>query len=361
MGVQGFPTLKIMTPSKKPGKPRMEDYQGGRSAKAIVEAVVDRIPNHVKKVTDKDIEDWASQDPEVPKVVLFTEKGTTSALIRALAIDFLGNVKFAQIRSKETKAVDRLGVTEFPSIVLLPGDGKDPIFYDGELKKGPIIDFLSQVATPNPDPAPKTSPNKSPKAARSSATVEDQDEPTGSPDPKVVPDDAKESKPAYVPSNAHPIPTLSTAEDLESACLTPKSKTCVLALLPELKEADSELPEPAKTAVASLSDIAHKHTVRKAKLFPFYSVPAINTGSKTLREELGLPKDQDSLEVIALNGRRGWWRRYDPSDSAEYGAAAVEAWIDAIRLGEGSREKLPEGVIVSQEAAKEKQADHDEL
>lgn len=360
MGVRGFPTLKIMTPSKKAGKPRMEDYQGARTAKAIVEAVVDRIPNHVKKLADKDLDDWISQDSEAPKLILFTEKGTTSALIRALAIDFLGTVKVAQIRSKETSAVDRFGVTDFPSIVLLPGGDKDHILYDGELKKGPMIEFLSQVATPNPDPAPKSS--KAPKAARSSASVEDQNKPTGSPDPKVVPDDAKESKPAHVPSNTHPIPTLSTIEDLESACLTPKSKTCVLALLPELKEADSELPEAARTAVSSLSDIAHKHSVRKTKLFPFYSVPAINAGSKTLRAGLGLPEDAESVEVIVLNGRRGWWRRYDPSDKAEYGLAAVEAWVDAIRLDEGSREKLPEGVIVAkEEAPKEKQADHDEL
>lgn len=340
----------------------MEDYQGARSTKAMVEAVVDRIPNHVKKLADKDIDDWITQDPEAPKVILFTEKGTTSALIRAIAIDFLDSVRVAQIRSKETNSVEKFGVTDFPTIILLPGGGKDHIVYDGELKKGPIIDFLGQVATPNPDPAPKVSPKKAPKAARSSASVEDEGKPTESPDPKVVPDDAKESKPAQVPSNAHQIRTLSTVEDLESTCLTPKSNTCVLVLLPDLKGADAELPEPAKTAVSSLSDIAHKHSVRKTKLFPFYSIPGINTGSKVLRAGLGLSDDAESVEVIALNGRRGWWRRYDPSDKAEYGLAAVEAWIDAIRLGEGSREKLPEGVVVAkEEAPKEKQADHDEL
>ena len=32
MGVQGFPTLKIVRPGKKAGKPLVEDYQGARSA-----------------------------------------------------------------------------------------------------------------------------------------------------------------------------------------------------------------------------------------------------------------------------------------------------------------------------------------
>lgn len=365
LGVKGFPTLKIVTPTKKLGKPRMEDYQGPRSAKAIAEAVVDRIPNHVKKLTDEDVEEWLSKDSEAPKAILFTDKGTTSALIRVLAIDFLGSVDVAQIRSKETKAVERFGVTEFPTIILLPGGTKDPIVYEGELKKDPIVEFISQVAAPNQDQAAEESSKAkaSPEAARSSARVENQDIPTESPDPKIVPDDTKESKPAQVPSKAHQISTLSTVAELESACLTPKSNTCVLALLPEPKEPDSELPEPAQTAVTSLSEIAHKHFVRKTKLFPFYTVPAVNEGAKTLRTGLGLPEDGESVEIIALNGRRGWWRRYDPSDKADFGLASVEAWIDSIRLGEGSREKLPDGVIAASKGNvdKEKQPDHDEL
>ena len=47
MGVQGFPTLKIVKPGKKPGKPMVVAYRGGRNAKAIVDAVIDKIPNHV--------------------------------------------------------------------------------------------------------------------------------------------------------------------------------------------------------------------------------------------------------------------------------------------------------------------------
>lgn len=374
MGVQGFPTLKIVTPSKKPGKPKVEDYQGARSAKAIVDAVVDRIPNHVKKVTDKDLDQWLSEDKEAPKAILFTEKGTTSALLKAVAIEFLGSIKVGQIRNKESTAVEKFGVQQFPTLVLVPGGDKEPIVYDGELKKQAIVLFLSQVAAPNPDPAPastetkpskstksKSTKSKSSKPAKSSPILNEEAEtlkPTESPDPKIVPDDATESKPAQVPIQAPPIATLPTAEALEAACLKPTSGTCVLALLPEPREADAEVPAPAKDALASLAEIAHKHALRKSKLFPFYGVPAINSGARTLRGGLGLSEDQTSVEIIALNGRRGWWRRYDASESQDYGLVAVEAWIDAIRLGEGAKSKLPEGVIVEQ---KEEAGDHDEL
>ncbi|THC96250.1 hypothetical protein EYZ11_004284 [Aspergillus tanneri] len=361
MGVQGFPTIKIMTPSKKPGKPRVEDYQGARSAKAIVNAVTDKIPNHVKKVTDKDLESWLSEDEEAPKAILFTEKGTTSPLIRAIAIDFLGSVKVAQIRNKEANAVEKFGIDKFPSLILLPGGKKEPIVYDGELKKKPLVEFIGQVADPNPDPAPVKSGAKASKASKSSKAQTEKTKPTESPDSKVVPDDGPQegSKPSQAPTQAAAIDTLSTGESLESACLTSKSGTCVLVLLPVSTEteAKTDLPISAKEALNSLSEVAHRHSLRQSKLFPFYSVPAANSGANTLRTELEL--SDKSVEVIALNGRRGWWRRYDPSESANYDLARVEAWIDAIKLGEGSRSKLPDGIV--KDEADEQAAEHDEL
>ena len=43
MGVQGFPTLKIVRPGKKPGRPIVDAYEGPRTAKGIVEAVKDKV------------------------------------------------------------------------------------------------------------------------------------------------------------------------------------------------------------------------------------------------------------------------------------------------------------------------------
>ncbi|KAL2863892.1 putative disulfide isomerase [Aspergillus lucknowensis] len=353
MGVQGFPTLKIVTPSKKPGKPRVEDYQGPRTAKGIVDAVVDKIPNHVKRLTDKNVDEWLSEDEDLPKAILFTEKGTTSALIRALAIDFLGGIKVAQIRNKESDAVEKFGITEFPTLVLIPGSGKDHIIYDGELKKDPMVNFLSQAASPNPDPAPAPAKAKEKSSKPTeSGTGPEPSEPSGAED--------KPSVPVQVPTPAPAIDTLTTAEALESACLAPKSGTCVLAFLPESGEPGTELPGHAKEALGSLAEVAHKHAQRKTNLFPLYSIPAGNTASKTLRAGLDLPEEVQSVEIVALNARRGWWRQYDPSESADYGSVRVEAWIDAIRLGEGSRNKMPEGIIVTKDQS-EKKAEHDEL
>ncbi|KAL3457079.1 hypothetical protein BJX64DRAFT_269584 [Aspergillus heterothallicus] len=355
MGIQGFPTLKIVTPSKKAGKPRVEDYQGPRTTKGIVDAVVDKIPNHVKRVTDKNLDEWLAEDEESPKAVLFTEKGTTSALIRAIGIEFLGSIKVVQIRNKETNAVEKFGVTEFPSLVLLPGNGQDPIIYDGELRKGPMVEFLSQAASPNPDPAP--APTKAKDKATKSSAKPKPSEPSES---QEATEEAKPSIPVKVPISAPAIDTLATAEALEAACLTPKSGTCVLAFLQQSDEPGIELNGHAKAALESLAEVAHKHAQRQTKLFPLYNIPADNTAAKALRDGLGLAEEAQTVEIMALNARRSWWRQYDPSESADYGVVRVEAWIDAIRLGEGARDKLPEGIISTQDEP-EKKTEHDEL
>ncbi|CAG7917874.1 unnamed protein product [Penicillium olsonii] len=351
MGVQGFPTLKIVTPSKKPGKPRVEDYKGARTAKGIVDAVVDHIPNHVKRASDKDLDKWLGQDEDRPKAILFTEKGTTSALIRALAIDFLGAIDIAQVRNKETASLKKFGVTDVPALVLIPGPDAEPKIYQGDLKKKPIIEFLSQAATPNPDasgraaadskPKPKPKSKKSKPASKPTSVADEPDvEPTASEDQDPT------AKPAHVPIPAPPIPTLSTPESVEASCLAPKSGTCVLALLPA-GEPEAAIPQSVADVLASLADIGHKHAQRGAHLFPLYAVPATNSGSGVLRAALGLKADDaQTVQLIALNARRGWWRRYSVED---FGAAAVESWIDSIRLGEGAKEKLPEGVVIGAE------------
>ena len=359
MGVSGFPTLKLVKPGPKSGRPIVEDYQGARTAKAIVEAVVERIPNHVKRVADTQLDQWLSENPEAPKAMLFSEKGTTSALIKALAVDFLGVVNFAQIRSKETNAVEKYGVTKFPTLVVLPGPGKDPLLYADEMKKTPILAFISQVATPNPDPALKeakpSSRSGAAKSAASSSTasskfskasaahksadlyedigeiVLDDGLPTDSPLPVVPPKATPISLDELVPA----IPVLATPGEVTAACLGPKSGTCIL-VLPK-KGSEDALSQSAAEALASFAELAGKAKRRKATMFPFYEIAPGAEGA--LRGDLGLG-DENQLAIIAINVKRGWYRLYA---SEAYDYSAVESFIDEIRLGEGSKQKLPEG------------------
>lgn len=378
MGVQGFPTLKIVRPSKKPGKPTVEDYQGERTAKAIVNAVKDKVPNSVKRVNDKNLDEWLQENKDSAKAILFSDKGIVSATLRALAIDFAGLVSVAQIKKSETAAVDKYRITEYPSLILLPAGSETPVKFEGKVEKAAMVDFLSQVAPPNPDcPPPKEKKPKAKKdakkddkkASKSSSkfskasashesseaasaaasakdeTVEEPVVPTESPSPNTKDDDAPE--PIVLPKEEikPTIPIIAESAELNSICLNEQSKTCILAILPK-----DESSEAAKTAVASLATIHKKHDTRTSHLFPFVGVTASNPASASLLAELDLGSAEE-VHLVATHGKRAWYKTYSGSG---FGAEEVEAWVDAIRMGEGKKNKLPESLLVAEKpAAKE--------
>lgn len=337
MGVKGFPTLKTVRPGKgKKGKPVVEDYNGPRTAKGIVDTVVDKINNHVKRVTDKEIDTFLSSDNDTAKAILFTEKGTTSALLKSIAIDFLDVITVAQIRDKETKANQIFGIKSYPTLVLLPGGDKESLLYDGELKKDDMVKFLSQAGQPNPDStglksnggkkAEKKTEKKDKKASSKSTESSSKTTETEPESPGIT--EAPE-RPVEV---APPIPAITEADQLTKECLNRKSHTCVLAFVP------STHGETAEKALSSLAELALKHVHGQRHLFPFFEVHTDNEAAASVFKSLELSRE---IEIVAVNGKRGWWRHYE----GDYSLETVESWIDAIRLGEGSKKKLPEGVI----------------
>jgi protein disulfide-isomerase A6 len=359
--VQGFPTLKIVKPGSKPGKPIIEDYQGPRTAKGIAEAVLDKIPNLVKRVDDKSLEKFLADANDTAKAILFSDKGKTSSLLKAVAIEFKGSISVAQIRNteKEKASLELFGIDKFPTLVLLPGgpEAQGIIFKDPVFNKDTMVRFLSQAATPNPDPAPakvkvqKTKDDKKKKekfesasekqakeeASTAGASATDEfleEEPTESPEPIV-----EAEKPVVLPEPAALIPLLIQESELLAQCLGPKTGTCILALLPNSPN------EVAAAAVTSLSEVAHRYHTHERALFPFYVLPQANGGYEAIKKALGV----EEFEIIAINAKRGWWRPLPKDGSAikqtDVSEEAIERWVDSIRLGEGAKQRLPEGLV----------------
>ena len=383
MGVQGFPTLKIVRPGKKPGRPIVDAYEGPRTAKGIVEAVKDKVPNIVKKVTDKNLDEWLEGNKDTAKAILFSEKGVVSATMKALAIDFAGIVSVAQVKKSEKAAVDKYGITEFPSFILVPAGSDTPIKHEGKVDKEAMVKFLTQVAPPNPDcPAPKAKKPKAKKdskkeskssskfskasashksadksSAAASATDETVEEPiaaTESPNPNVKTEDTPDPVELPVGDVKPSVPSLVDPAELQSLCLNSQAKTCILAILPPDDASDAAMS--AMSVITTLGAIHKKHG---KKLFPFVSVPPSNPLAGTLRSELSLGTD-DTLHLIATHGKRAWYKKYP---GATFGAADVEAWVDSIRMGEGKKEQLPETLLASgaQEPVEEKIAEQEPI
>lgn len=380
-GVKGFPTLKIVRPGKKYGRPVIEDYQGERSAAAMSNALASKINNHVTRVAAAELDGFL--EGEKPKAIFFSSKGTTTPLLRSIAIDFLDVISVAQIRDKETAAVEKFGIEKFPSLVLIPSKDAEPILYDGALEKKAIVKFLSQAGEPNPDPAPlkkngkskteekskdkakeKTKAKKDEKATKAEEKATKKEKATNEKATKAAEDKAEkeevrsedssssssETAPTAIPSIV-PLPSLSTQEELVKECLDRKSHTCLLVFRP------SEETEIGEKAASTLSHINTKYVHSGRHLFPFYSIASDSEAASSLPEALGLDVDGE-VKLIATNARRGWWREYE----GEFGLHSVESWIDAIRMGEGTKNKLPKGVVaVEEDKDKEEDIVHEDL
>ncbi|KAJ6779287.1 hypothetical protein PWT90_07902 [Aphanocladium album] len=325
---------------KKAARHVIEDYNGGRTASAISEAVTAKINNHVTRVADKDLDGFLAKG-DGPKALLFTDKGTTSALLRSIAIDYLGVISLAQIRNKESKAVAQFGIEKFPTLVLVPGEGQEPVVYDGELKKADMIKFLSQAGEPNPDPAPAKPRSDKKKAKKEEKPKAEKAEKSKKAEEKKEPVEEAEANEEAPPAAATPevivIPRASHKQEVTEQCLQPKSHTCILALVPSVDTDDTN------KVVESLSQLNTKYIQGQRKMFPFIAVPDTIADLTVIREKLGT---KNTVELVAINARRNWWRQYE----GDFGAASVEAWVDAVRMGDGAKNKLPKGIV---EAAEE--------
>ncbi|EPE09510.1 disulfide isomerase [Ophiostoma piceae UAMH 11346] len=362
MGVQSFPTLKTFRPGKKSGRPVIEDYQGQRKAKAIVDAILPKINNHVAKVADDSLDGFLSTDADKPHVLLFTDKGKTGPVLRAIAIDYLDVISVGQIRDKETAAVTKFDIDKFPTLLLFPaGEISTPIKYDGELKKDAVMQFLRQVAEPNKPAEKKAKAKKAKKEAKGAKKDKAETE------SKTASTPTEQQTAPVVVEGPLPVPTLHTPEKLVKSCLHEKAGTCILALV-----SGSDEDASTKAALESLSELTYKYAKSKRHLFPVFVVPESNAASANIQDALQI-KDKSSSPVtlVAVNNRRGWWRPY--SEGGDMSHAAIENWIDSIRMSEGVTSKLPQtflsavsvNTVAKTEAAAEATAEaevkHEEL
>ncbi|KAK9462630.1 thioredoxin-like protein [Lipomyces oligophaga] len=153
--VKGYPTLKIFTPPKIAGsKPRVEDYQGQRTAKAIANTVIGHLRNHVKRLTDSEVIAWL-EESTMPSVLLFTDKTAIPPMFKALAIDYSGTADFGYLKKGEKAIAKQYGITKYPAVVVLTknNDGStESHFYSGEHKKELLYDYISKYAMPTEGP-----------------------------------------------------------------------------------------------------------------------------------------------------------------------------------------------------------------
>ncbi|KAK3814347.1 MAG: hypothetical protein J3Q66DRAFT_346289 [Benniella sp.] len=153
--IKGFPTIKVFRPSRtgKKGVKYPEDYQGERSAKAIVNHLVGLIPNDIQLVTSNpstekkiiNINEFVADESE-PRALLFTAKLTSSNMYKGLATDMKDKMIVGEMRAPNDQVLSQFNIASLPSLVVFPKGSQEPIAFTGELKREPILEFFSQYA-----------------------------------------------------------------------------------------------------------------------------------------------------------------------------------------------------------------------
>lgn len=361
MGIKGFPTLKIVKPGSKPGKPRVTDYQGERTAKSIVDTVIEEIPDHVARLYGEKIDKWI-ESTSGAKALLFTDKQAKSALYKTLAIDFLGSIAFAQIREVEKEAVKKYEITKFPTLLFLSGKKEYiPVAYDGKMKKADLVAFLSRLVGLNAQPGGSSAASKGDSKQKPVGSVTS-DTPFTSPGPIVTP-------PAKVATDLPlPIPVESSEKELRALCLSPKSPTCIFILLApseeqaySQKDPSSEPPTPqtnppadVQKILSSLATLKQQYLRRHKSFFPVFAVDVNQHLNLQLRLAFGMTGE---MQLLAVNGKRGWYNQYggssadrqDDKEALEWSEEGIGAWIDDLKLGNARKEKIAAELITEQE------------
>jgi protein disulfide-isomerase A6 len=166
--VQGFPTIKLfpseLTKTDKGYTKVPADYNSARSAAALANAATALIPNFAQLLTAANEEKFFSGNEKMAKVVLFTDKDKTPLLYKALAVEFRRGLEFGEIRSDQRALVKRFNVNKFPTVLVVPAAGAEPVAYSGSIQFEPIKKFLLPYAKApqreepkNPEP-PKEEP-----------------------------------------------------------------------------------------------------------------------------------------------------------------------------------------------------------
>ncbi|KAK3813720.1 MAG: hypothetical protein JOS17DRAFT_761398 [Linnemannia elongata] len=218
-GIQGFPTIKIFPANRKGGAKYPKDYQGERSAKAIVSELVKMLPNDVQLLSANptsekiiNIDEFAA-DTSSPRAVLFTKKLTTSNMYKGLATEFKDRMVVAEMRAPSDDILAKYNIQNLPTLIVFPKGSQESTTFSGELKHEPILEFLSEHA----GSAKKGGSAKSSPAASSST-----------PAPKPV---AAEFNPN--------IDQVKTQEEFKKLCLNKDRGNCAIAFLivePEFEE-----------------------------------------------------------------------------------------------------------------------------
>jgi len=144
-GATGYPTIMLY----KAGGRGSVKFEGEPTAKALHDFVVEHLPAEVTNLrTPKHLADFkegpCAKASSGCCAILLTDKYDTSPLYKTLSVTHSPTLAFGEARASNQKLGAELGVSTFPTLVVVCGKKVTP--YDGEMKAAPLNDFLSKYS-----------------------------------------------------------------------------------------------------------------------------------------------------------------------------------------------------------------------
>ncbi len=106
-----------------------------------------KMPSNVVGVRHSNYEKFISDEPSKMKVLLFSSKPVTPPIFKALSVSSLTKkMVFGVVSEMDHELVKKFGITEFPSVVVIPNPLVEPRTSKGELNYNKLKDMLQKIA-----------------------------------------------------------------------------------------------------------------------------------------------------------------------------------------------------------------------
>jgi protein disulfide-isomerase-like protein len=124
--VQGFPTIKVFKGEGKKAR-RPSDYNGGRNAKELTDHAKYVMSGYIVRVKGTGLGAFLRDERQLPHVLLFTDKTTTSPLYKGMSAEFRSLASFGEVRKNDAGSLlEMFNVDTFPTLLSLKAGETEP-------------------------------------------------------------------------------------------------------------------------------------------------------------------------------------------------------------------------------------------
>lgn len=112
--IKHYPSIVIFTDNTSVDH---EIYKGEKTQQAMTDFATSKMQNFVRLVTTKNFHEFVEVDPQIGKILIFTDKKVTTPQLKAFAKEFKGRVNFGEVRANDVELVCKFNIIEYPTII----------------------------------------------------------------------------------------------------------------------------------------------------------------------------------------------------------------------------------------------------